>query len=74
MAVLALGGLTATLGTVLLASQPVAGLLVSVLGFVLIGAGVGAAGTSLLALLATATRPDPGSWRSWRSSRRRPSA
>jgi BCD family chlorophyll transporter-like MFS transporter len=58
MGVLALGGLTATLGTVLMASQPVAGLLVSVLGFMLIGAGVGAAGTSLLALLATATRPD----------------
>jgi MFS transporter, BCD family, chlorophyll transporter len=58
MAVLALGGLGATLGTVLMATQLVAGLVVSVLGFTLIGVGVGAAGTSLLALLATATRPD----------------
>ncbi len=59
MAVLALGGLGATLGTVMFAqSAPAAALAVSILSFVLIGAGVGAAGTSLLALLATATAPE----------------
>ena len=59
MAVLALGGLGATLGTVMFAnSEPAAALAVSVLSFMLIGGGVGAAGTSLLALLATATAPE----------------
>jgi len=59
MAVLALGGLGATLGTVMFAnSAPAAALAVSVLSFMLIGGGVGAAGTSLLALLATATAPE----------------
>lgn len=57
MAVLAAGGLGATFGTVLMASMPGAGIALSVLSFLLIGAGGGASGTSLLALLATATAP-----------------
>jgi BCD family chlorophyll transporter-like MFS transporter len=57
MAILALGGLGASAGVWLMASHPVAGLLLSVVAYALIGLGVGAAGTSLLALLATATVP-----------------
>ncbi len=58
MAVLAAGGMLATLGTVLFATAPSAALAVSLAGFALIGVGVGASGTSLLALLATATAPE----------------
>jgi MFS transporter, BCD family, chlorophyll transporter len=58
MAVLAAGGLAATFGTVLLEESRAAGLAVSVVGFALIGVGTGASGTSLLALLATATAPE----------------
>lgn len=57
MAVLAVGGLAATFGTVILEENRALGLAVSVVAFLLIGAGVGASGTSLLALLATATHP-----------------
>ncbi|OZA07479.1 MAG: MFS transporter, partial [Rhodobacterales bacterium 17-64-5] len=57
MAVLALGAMMAAFGFVLMASQFWAGLAVSVLAYVLIGAGAGASGTSLLALLATTTHP-----------------
>jgi MFS transporter, BCD family, chlorophyll transporter len=52
MVVLASGALLAVYATV---SQS---MLLAVLAFTMIGAGVGAAGTSLLALLATQTRPD----------------
>jgi len=52
MAVLATGGVTAALATAWMASNPVGGILLSVLAFLLIGAGVGACGTSLLVLLA----------------------
>ncbi len=52
MAVLALGGVGAAVATALLPASPVAGLLLAVAAFLLIGAGVGAAGTSLLVLLA----------------------
>lgn len=52
MAVLALGGALAALATALLASWAVPGTLLAVLAFLLIGGGVGSAGTSLLALLA----------------------
>ncbi|MBU3693937.1 MAG: BCD family MFS transporter [Rhodocyclaceae bacterium] len=52
MAVLAAGGVTAALATAWMASAPTAGLLLAVLGFVMIGVGVSAAGTSLLVLLA----------------------
>ena len=57
MAVLALGALGAALGFVLMGTMFWAGLALSVLAYALIGAGVGASGTSLLALLATSTHP-----------------
>jgi BCD family chlorophyll transporter-like MFS transporter len=63
MALLALGGVGATLAIPLLESNLVLGLAVSVLAYAVIGLGVGASGTSLLALLATAT-----------AERRRPAA
>jgi BCD family chlorophyll transporter-like MFS transporter len=58
MAALACGGFGAALGVVVMADAPTAGLALSVLAYMLIGLGVGASGTSLLALLATGTRPD----------------
>lgn len=57
MVVLASGGVLAAFGVVLIGTSPVAGLAVSVLAYALIGVGVGAAGTSVLALLATMTVP-----------------
>ena len=53
MAVLALGGALAALGTALMGSMFYIGLAVSIFAFALIGIGVGASGTSLLTLLAT---------------------
>lgn len=55
MAILALGAFLAAVGVVILPG--LAGLALSVLAYALIGVGVGASGTSLLALLATATHP-----------------
>lgn len=52
MAVLGTGGVVAASSTLWLASQPWMGVLVATLGFVLVGLGVSAAGTSLLVLLA----------------------
>jgi len=63
MALLALGGVGATLAIPLLESNLALGLAVSVVAYIVIGLGVGASGTSLLALLATAT-----------AERRRPAA
>jgi BCD family chlorophyll transporter-like MFS transporter len=57
MGVLALGGLIATNATVMMESSPVIGILLGILAFSMIGAGVGASGTSLLALLASRTAP-----------------
>ncbi len=57
MAVLALGGFLAALAVTLFAGSFAAGLALSLLAYAMIGLGVGAAGTSLLALLATATLP-----------------
>ena len=57
MAMLAAGALAAALSIPLLATSLAAGLVLSVLAYALIGLGVGACGTSLLALLATATAP-----------------
>ncbi|PWK61556.1 BCD family MFS transporter [Roseicyclus mahoneyensis] len=57
MGILALGGLTAAYGVVLMETSWMAGLIVSVLAYAAIGVGVGASGTSLLALLATSTAP-----------------
>ena len=53
MAVLALGGLGAAVGTAWMATAPVAGLLFTAFSFILVGLGVSASGTSLLVLLAT---------------------
>jgi len=58
MFVLAAGGVIASVATALMASHLIAGIALAVLAFILIGLGVGAAGTSLLVLLATSV--DPG--------------
>ncbi|GAA5076060.1 BCD family MFS transporter [Roseibacterium beibuensis] len=55
MGILALGGLSAAYGVVLMDSNFTLGLITSILAYAAIGVGVGASGTSLLALLATAT-------------------
>ncbi|WP_297773382.1 BCD family MFS transporter [uncultured Roseovarius sp.] len=54
MAVLAAGGYLAALGVVAMETRFAAGLGLSIIAYALIGLGVGASGTSLLALLATA--------------------
>jgi len=53
MAVLAMGGIGASLATALMGEATWAGIALAVFSFFLIGVGVGAAGTNLLALLAT---------------------
>ena len=58
MAVLASGGMLAATAVWLLETAFWPGLGLSILAYALIGAGVGACGTSLLALLATATAPE----------------
>ncbi|WP_419815811.1 BCD family MFS transporter [Glacieibacterium sp.] len=58
MAALALGAVLAVDATLIMTTRPIAGPLLAVLGFSLIGAGVGAAGTSLLALLASEVAPE----------------
>lgn len=57
MAILAIGGAMAAMATALMGSHFIAGLGLAVLAFALIGGGVGAAGTSLLTLLATRVTP-----------------
>ncbi len=57
MATLSLGAFLAALAVVLFEASFAIGLALSVLAYAMIGAGVGASGTSLLALLATATHP-----------------
>jgi BCD family chlorophyll transporter-like MFS transporter len=57
MAVLSAGGIVAAIATALMSVQPVAGIALAVLAFIAIGIGAGAAGTSLLVLLAK--RVDP---------------
>jgi BCD family chlorophyll transporter-like MFS transporter len=57
MGVLALGALLATNATALMGASIWAGIALAVVAFSMIGAGVGAAGTSLLALLATRVAP-----------------
>jgi BCD family chlorophyll transporter-like MFS transporter len=66
--VLAIGAILAALATALIPASPVAGLILAVLAFTLIGVGVGAAGTNLLALLAqttSATRKAPAAAIVW---------
>jgi BCD family chlorophyll transporter-like MFS transporter len=58
MAVLAAGGTLAAVATAWMETEPLAGIALAVFAFLLIGAGVGSAGTSLLVLLAK--RVDPG--------------
>ncbi|WP_299031877.1 BCD family MFS transporter [uncultured Sulfitobacter sp.] len=57
MAVLALGALVAAFAVTLFATSYILALLLSLLAYSAIGLGVGASGTSLLALLATTTAP-----------------
>jgi len=57
MAALGLGGVLAALATTLMGDARWSGLLLGALAFTLIGFGVGAAGTSLLALLASVVAP-----------------
>lgn len=55
---LALGGISATLSVVLMGTQPALGIALAVPAFLLIGLGIGAAGTNLLALLAARVAPE----------------
>ena len=57
MGALALGAFLASVAVVLFPASFAGGLALSVFAYALIGVGVGASGTSLLALLATATHP-----------------
>jgi BCD family chlorophyll transporter-like MFS transporter len=57
MGVLAAGGVLATQATLMLAGPFTPALLTAIVAYAMIGGGVGAAGTSLLALLATRTAP-----------------
>ena len=57
MAVLALGSTCVAIGTAMTEHHPVAGLALALLSFVLVGVGVGAAGTSVLAMLASRVAP-----------------
>lgn len=58
MGVLAIGGVGAALSVLLMESSPIIGTLVAVIAFLLIGIGVGAAGTTLLVLLAKQVAPE----------------
>lgn len=58
MAVLALGGTGAAAAIAVMAENVPLGIALAVLAFCLVGIGVGATGTSLLALLATSVAPD----------------
>jgi MFS transporter, BCD family, chlorophyll transporter len=54
---LAIGAICASLSVALMASSPTMGIAVAVPSFILIGLGIGAAGTNLLALLAARVNP-----------------
>ena len=56
--VLALGAIMATDATLMLKANPVGGIALALFAYSLIGAGVGAAGTSVLALLAARVAPE----------------
>jgi BCD family chlorophyll transporter-like MFS transporter len=58
MAVLGLGGFIAATSTAVMASSTLGGVALATFAFLLIGAGVGACGTSLLVLLATSVAPE----------------
>lgn len=58
MALLGVGGVLAASATALMATATAGGILLAILAFVMIGAGVGASGTCLLVLLATGVAPE----------------
>jgi BCD family chlorophyll transporter-like MFS transporter len=58
MGILALGTIFATDATLFMSSSPLIGALMALVAFSMIGGGVGACGTSLLALLATRVTPE----------------
>lgn len=58
MGMLAGGGFIAALATALMSTNLIGGIAVAILGFILIGIGVGASGTSLLVLLAKRVAPE----------------
>jgi BCD family chlorophyll transporter-like MFS transporter len=58
MGVMALGAILATDAATMLAASPLMGGVMAFIAYSLVGAGVGAAGTSLLALLATRVAPE----------------
>lgn len=58
IAAMSVGALTAATGACLLPTSFVAGLLIAIVGFVALGLGVGAAGTSLLTLVAHRAAPN----------------
>jgi BCD family chlorophyll transporter-like MFS transporter len=58
MGVLALGGFLAAFATYLMGASTTLGVTLAIVAFTLIGVGVGASGTSLLALLATRVAPE----------------
>ncbi|WP_246611138.1 BCD family MFS transporter [Aquisediminimonas profunda] len=58
MGVLALGGLLATVAVSLIPSMPVVSIAMLIAAFTMIGGGVGASGTSLLALMASSVAPE----------------
>ena len=57
MALLSSGGALAALGTAMMQNELTLGLIVALIAFLMIGIGVGAAGTSLLTLLAVRSHP-----------------
>jgi BCD family chlorophyll transporter-like MFS transporter len=57
MTLLAVGGVLAAVATAWMATQLLGGIILAVLAFIMIGIGVGAAGTSILVLLAKRTEP-----------------
>ncbi len=57
MAILALGGVGAALGTALAATSSILGIALAAVAFLLVGVGAGAAGTSVLAMLASTVAP-----------------
>jgi MFS transporter, BCD family, chlorophyll transporter len=58
MAILALGAVLATHAAIMMPTKPLIAGLLAVFAYAMIGAGVGASGTSLLALLATRVAPE----------------
>ena len=57
MAILGIGGILAAISIPIIDNSFLLGMLTSLIAYILIGIGVGASGTSLLALLATSTTP-----------------